>query len=197
MQKMIYRNFACILIAIVVVAIVGTSLHAKDAPDSLAILPGDFTLSGSVARQILVTETMHEGRAIGAVRDVTLTSSDEKIVRIEGKIAVPVANGKAKITATHQGQTTTVNVTVADMDRPWIPSFRNDVQPILMSAGCSSGACHGAAAGKNGFRLSLRGYDNEGDYLALTRNSMGRRINFAEPEKSLMLLKPTMSVPHK
>jgi hypothetical protein len=80
---------------------------------------------------------------------------------------------------------------------PRVPSFRNDVQPILMAAGCSSGACHGAAAGKNGFRLSLRGYDDQGDWRALTHNAMSRRINFAEPEKSLMLLKPTMSVPHK
>jgi hypothetical protein len=194
---MICSNLARAFIATSFVAVFGLSLHAKDPSDSLAILPGDFTLSGSVARQMLVIENMHDGRAVGAVHDATLTSSDEKIVRLEGKIAVPVANGNAKITATDHGRTTAINVTVAGMDRPWIPSFRNDVQPILMSAGCSSGACHGAAAGKNGFRLSLRGYDNEGDYLALTRNSMGRRINFAQPEKSLFLLKPTMSVPHK
>src|SRR3984957_15402149 len=190
MKKTICTHLAHAVIAIFFVATQCASLQAKDAPDSLAILPGDFTLSGSVARQMLVVENMHEGRAVGAVRDATLASSDEKIVRLEGKIAVPVANGKAKITATDHGQTTTINVTVAGMERPWVPSFRNDVQPILMSAGCSSGACHGAAAGKNGFRLSLRGYDNEGDYRALTRNSMGRRINFAEPEKSLFLLKP-------
>ena len=48
-------------------------------------------------------------------------------------------------------------------------SFRNDVQPILAKNGCNSGACHGAAAGQNGFKLSLRGYDDEGDYLTLTR----------------------------
>src|SRR5206468_2382088 len=50
-----------------------------------------------------------------------------------------------------------------------VPSFRNNVQPILAAAGCSSGACHGAAAGKNGFKLSLRGYDDEGDWRAVTR----------------------------
>src|SRR4051794_11732897 len=50
--------------------------------------------------------------------------------------------------------------------------FRNHVQPILAKMGCSAGACHGAAAGQNGFKLSLRGYDDQGDYLALTRHAM-------------------------
>jgi hypothetical protein len=76
-------------------------------------------------------------------------------------------------------------------------SFRNDVQPVLTKAGCNSGACHGAAAGKNGFHLSLRGYDDEGDYWTLTRQVLGRRINPSDPAHSLMLLKPTAALPHK
>ena len=76
-------------------------------------------------------------------------------------------------------------------------SFRNNVQPILSKAGCNAGACHGAAAGQNGFRLSLRGYDDEGDYLALTRQSLGRRVNTSDPGRSLMLLKSTATIPHK
>ena len=76
-------------------------------------------------------------------------------------------------------------------------TFRNHVQPVLAKFGCSSGACHGAAAGQNGFRLSLRGYDDEGDYLSLTRHALGRRIVPSDPGRSLLLLKPTGSVPHK
>jgi len=76
-------------------------------------------------------------------------------------------------------------------------SFRNNVQPVLAKAGCNAGACHGAAAGQNGFRLSLRGYDNEGDFTTLTRQALGRRINPAEPGRSLLLLKSTGAVPHK
>jgi hypothetical protein len=68
---------------------------------------------------------------------------------------------------------------------------------VLTKAGCNSGACHGAAAGKNGFHLSLRGYDDEGDYWTLTRQFMGRRINPSDPAHSLMLLKPTAALPHK
>ena len=77
------------------------------------------------------------------------------------------------------------------------PSFRNQVQPILAKYGCSSGACHGAAAGQNGFKLSLRGYDNEADHLAITRHALGRRVNSADPARSLLLLKTTGAVPHK
>src|SRR6187455_1654256 len=86
---------------------------------------------------------------------------------------------------------------LAPFARGQAPSFRNDVQPILAKSGCSSGACHGAAAGQGGFRLSLRGYDDEGDYLALTRGAFGRRVNVVEPAKSLILLKATSAVAHK
>jgi hypothetical protein len=66
-----------------------------------------------------------------------------------------------------------------------------------MKAGCSTGACHGALAGQNGFRLSLRGYDDDGDYKSLTRHALSRRINPYQPEKSLILLKATNAIPHK
>ena len=79
---------------------------------------------------------------------------------------------------------------------PW--SFRNHVQPVLAKAGCSAGACHGAAAGQNGFKLSLRGYDDEGDYLALTHHGVAAGALISrDPGRSLMLLKPTDAVPHK
>ena len=75
-------------------------------------------------------------------------------------------------------------------------SFRNQVIPVLTKAGCNSGACHGAAAGKNGFGLTLRGYDPAADYDTITRQAGGRRVNKLEPAKSLILLKPTETVPH-
>ncbi len=75
-------------------------------------------------------------------------------------------------------------------------SFRNQVIPVLTKAGCNSGACHGAAAGKNGFALTLRGYDPAADYDTITRQAGGRRVNKLEPAKSLILLKPTETVPH-
>src|SRR5205085_7169897 len=75
-------------------------------------------------------------------------------------------------------------------------TFLRDVAPILNKVGCTSGTCHGAAKGKNGFKLSLRGYDPQFDYEALLYDLSGRRFNRADPAKSLMLLKPTMDVAH-
>lgn len=75
-------------------------------------------------------------------------------------------------------------------------SFRNHVIPVLTRLGCNSGACHGSASGKNGFKLTLRGFDPEMDFNVLSRQSLGRRINQIEPARSLLLLKPTMAVGH-
>ena len=75
--------------------------------------------------------------------------------------------------------------------------FTNEVLSVLSKLGCNSGACHGALAGKGGFRLSLRGYDPAGDHYNITQQSKGRRIEFADPGRSLLLIKPTGVVAHK
>ncbi len=79
---------------------------------------------------------------------------------------------------------------------PPAPSFRNHVIPMMTKVGCNSGACHGALAGKGGLKLSLRGYDPEQDYFVLTRQALGRRVDRVEPSRSLLLRKPTLTVPH-
>src|SRR5580700_7953165 len=75
-------------------------------------------------------------------------------------------------------------------------TFLRDIAPILNKVGCTSGTCHGSAKGKNGFKLSLRGYDPDFDYEALLYDMSGRRFNRADPARSLMLAKPTQQVPH-
>ncbi len=76
-------------------------------------------------------------------------------------------------------------------------SFRNDILPIISKAGCNTGGCHGALAGKGGFRLSLFGYNPEADHAAITREVLGRRIEPADPARSLLLTKPTTALAHK
>lgn len=76
-------------------------------------------------------------------------------------------------------------------------NFIRDVMPILNRTGCTGGPCHGSAKGKNGFKLSLRGYDPEFDYRALLFEVSGRRFNRAAPAQSLMLAKPAMQIPHE
>jgi hypothetical protein len=75
-------------------------------------------------------------------------------------------------------------------------TFLRDVAPIFNKTGCTSGPCHGAAKGKNGFKLSLRGYDPQFDYEALLYDLSGRRFNRADPASSLLLSKPTQQVAH-
>jgi hypothetical protein len=76
-------------------------------------------------------------------------------------------------------------------------SFERDVMAVLSKSGCNMGACHGNQNGKGGFKLSLRGQDPQGDYLTLTRDLGGRRANSIDPDSSLILQKPVMSVAHE
>jgi hypothetical protein len=76
-------------------------------------------------------------------------------------------------------------------------NFQRHVAPLLGRHGCNTGACHGSFQGKGGLRLSLFGYSAESDHAALTRDGLGRRINLADPDRSLLLLKPTMQLPHE
>ena len=76
-------------------------------------------------------------------------------------------------------------------------SYQNEIVPILTKAGCSSGPCHGNATGKGGFKISLRSEDPTGDHTVLTRDWASRRINFIDPDQSLLLLKATSQVSHE
>jgi len=167
------------------------------AAESLAILPSSFTLTGPEARQLLLVEEVNNQQFTGQVTDgLTFVSSNPHVLAIQEGVAVPIANGQAKITVTVGQRTATAEVTVTAFAAPFQWSFRNHVEAVLAKAGCSSGACHGAASGKNGFRLSLRGYDPDGDYRTLTRQARGRRIVPSDPGRSLMLTKPTGLLPH-
>jgi hypothetical protein len=77
-----------------------------------------------------------------------------------------------------------------------VPSFVNDVEPVLTRFGCNQGACHGKGAGQNGFRLSLRGYAPELDHGWIVKEQEGRRVSLVVPEDSLLLRKPLGEVPH-
>ena len=76
-------------------------------------------------------------------------------------------------------------------------SFTTQILPILTKAGCNAGACHGAAIGQGGFKLSLLGYDPESDYHAITRQFSGRRVDLSFPAQSLFLRKATRDIRHK
>ena len=84
----------------------------------------------------------------------------------------------------------------AEEKPPSTPGFRQDIMPIFFRAGCNAGGCHGAARGKDGFMLSLFGYDPVGDYFRIVNDMAGRRVNTSVPVQSLLLRKAIGAVPH-
>ncbi len=169
------------------------ALQAED----VVLYPREIRLHGPSARQTLLLERVRGATDVGPAEAPAFESSDPAVVRIENGAAVPVGDGAAVITGRSGGKASTSRVAVVDTKKPFERSFRNHVQPVLARYGCSSGACHGAAAGKNGFRLSLRGYDDEGDHRAMTRHALGRRVDLEDPGRSLLLRKATGAVAHK
>jgi hypothetical protein len=110
---------------------------------------------------------------------------------------VPLADGETSATVQHDNLTAIVKVLVRNAKVEPPVSYRMDVIPILTRAGCNGGACHGAASGKNGFGLTLFGFDPSRDLRALSRDFRSRRIDCADPDTSLLLTKPSGLVTHK
>ncbi|MFC1758576.1 DUF1549 domain-containing protein, partial [Planctomycetota bacterium] len=174
------------------------SIICSSATADVLLLPQQVELHGPKATQQLILQNFSDGRFGKQITtEVSLKSSDDRVVRVEGNRLVPVSNGQAEILAWSHGESAKTTVTVAGFDEKQAWEFRRHVLPILSKAGCNTGACHGALAGKGGFKLSLRAYDPAGDYLAITRSARGRRIELADPGRSLLLAKPTAALPHK
>ncbi len=164
----------------------------------IAIFPAQIKLDGPRATHRLIVQSIEAGQTGKSVRDdVVYTSSDAKVVEVVNHLVVPRGNGQATITATWNGSSASTSVDVVDFneEEPW--NFRNHVQSLLTKLSCNSGACHGALSGKGGFRLSLRGYDSESDFHAITREARGRRVELDDPGRSLVLAKPTGAISHK
>ena len=186
----------------VVVVVANPAFAAESPADAIAILPAAVTLDHAQDRQQLLTVTAKQqtgdDRVFGESVAVRYDVADGKIAKIVDGVVTPIAEGKTMVTATDdQGRTATVPVHVRGIEDEHRWSFRNDVQSVLAKLGCNMGACHGALAGKGGFGLSLRGYDVEADFAAITRQARGRRIELSDPGRSLLLAKPTGALPHK
>lgn len=178
------------------------SAHARESQAALRelrILPASSVLNGPRSSQRLVIEGFFaDGHQEDLTSSVELSSSNPQIASLDARaIVLPQADGEAVLRASFRGHRASAKVVVTNFSAPFSWSFRNHVLPVMTKMGCNSGACHGAAAGKNGFKLTLRGYDPELDYLTLTRQALARRTVKLEPAKSLILLKPTLTIPHQ
>ena len=136
----------------------------------------------------------------GVHRDVTadakFTMSDPSKAKVEKGVILPLADGETNVKIEWNGRSAEVPVKVEQAATDTPISFRLDVMPVFMKAGCNTGGCHGSARGKDGFRLSLFGYDAEGDHFRLTREIAGRRVNLALPEESMLITKNIGMAPH-
>ena len=165
--------------------------------ESIVVVPNEVQLTGPYEySQILVTGVLNTGDAIDLTRLVTM-QSEGGIVEVQdsGRI-IPRKDGTALISIRWGETQSEVSVSVSGMQSPEPVNFVRDVNPVLSRLGCNAGTCHGSKDGKNGFKLSLRGYDPILDARGFTDDVKSRRTNVASPADSLMLLKSTGSVPH-
>jgi len=166
-------------------------------PASISVAPADVHLSAVRDRQgLIVQAVLPNGLTVDVTDQSVMTVGNEATVRRDGATFYPVADGETKITVTYAGQTLEVPVVVQNCQVDPPISFRQDVMPVWMKTSCNNGSCHGAARGKDGFRLSLFGFDPEGDHYRLTREIPGRRINLALPAECLLMEKSAGQVPH-
>ena len=169
------------------------------APVLVDVFPPAVTLRGARDARQLVASGKY---ADGSVRDLTgvveVTAEPAGIIDVqEGAYLRPRKNGTATVTVTAGGTVVRVPVAVSGMDAPSPVGFRRDVVAAMNVGGCNAGACHGTPSGKNGFKLSLRGFDPAADFLQLTREQFGRRTDKHNPTQSLLLLKGIGAVPHE
>ena len=133
-------------------------------------------------------------------RDVTYESSvwveKPEIIDFQDRIVYPKKAGETKLVAEFLGKKVEVPVKISAPDEIRPVSFKLDVMPVFMKAGCNTGSCHGSARGQDRFMLSLFGYDPEGDHYRITREQGTRRINLAIPEESMLVEKAIGTVPH-
>ena len=167
----------------------------------LNVYPQQVTLNHAADYQQLVAVA---ARADGVTLDVTKLANwqvqssagqPNTIVFGEGRLTA-AADGTAKLVVEFAGLQAHSEVIATKISVHPPVSYRHDVMPLFLRAGCNSGGCHGSSRGKDGFRLSLFGFDPLGDHHRLTHELATRRINLALPDESLLLLKATGSVPH-
>jgi hypothetical protein len=165
------------------------------AQTTLQVSPATIILDNPEATQQVLA------RAAKSSADLTRLASyeilDPTIAAVDGAgLVQPKAEGRTVLVVRHEQMEARITVDVSGLKTPVPVSFDTQVMPILSRAGCNSGGCHGKAEGKNGFKLSIFGFDAAADYEALTMETRGRRVFPAASESSLMLLKATGQVGH-
>ena len=183
--------------AFVVLAFTSLAQAAEPVVKELVVFPTEVGITSAQDRQSLVVQAIFDN---GLTEDVTLKAKmsldNATCVNLDKAVLKPLADGASKLTIEFAGKSKVVPIKVSSSKAIRPISFRMDIMPIFMKANCNTGSCHGAARGKDGFRLSLFGFDPEGDHFRLTREMPGRRLNQAVPAESTFIEKAIGSVQH-
>lgn len=165
--------------------------------DEVTVYPPEINLSGARDFQsVTVFQVADNGRTSDLTESAQMSIANTQIAKIEEGRIIPVGDGETLLIVETDSKRIETTVHVANATADDTLSFRLDVMPVLTKTGCNSGRCHGAARGKDGFQLSLYGFDASGDYYRIARELPGRRINLARPTASLLLTKGTGQAPH-
>ncbi len=194
-------NYLIAILTLMVPSIVAAqdarTTDSAQTATSLAAYPSKVVLSdASDWQRMLILASRPDGSTKDVTESAVFSVSDSAVLKLEDGIAQPVANGTCEITVLVDDRQLIVPVIVSGADVTPDLSFRTDVLATLTKAGCNTGKCHGSASGKDGFRLSLFGYDPAGDHYRLTRELPGRRINLIAPKDSLLINKALGNVDH-
>jgi len=160
---------------------------------------GIETLEGRNARrQLVVTGIFSSGQRRDVTHLVRYSVDRPAVMQVSADgLVTPISDGEATITATSENQkTVSITLKTKSCGEELPVNFVNEVVPIFTRLGCNAGGCHGKSDGQNGFKLSLLGFYPEEDYEFIVHESVGRRVFPAEPEFSLLLLKPANHLPH-
>jgi hypothetical protein len=226
MKNLIFRRFdirGCALCVFVFAATLVVALpitHAQEvapAQDGVAAVevpaPAPPVAANAVVRFSVYPPTVHltttrdhqtlvgqiefaNGLTSDVTSDMMIEAAPAELVQIDGNRLLPKQDGDGQITVRYGEQSVVIPVVVRQAAETLPLSFRLDVMPVFMRSGCNTGSCHGAARGKDGFNLSLFGFDPAGDYHRLMREQLGRRVDLAFPERSLLLEKAVGTVSH-
>ncbi len=168
-----------------------------ELPERIEVFPAAITLSGARARrQLVVSGFDRNDSPRDWTHDARITVADDRIATVDGSVVYPKSDGETEIEIVVGGRRQTIPVHVANVQTMAPTAFESEVLVALSKQGCNSGACHGSPSGKGEFRLSLRAFDKRLDELTLIREDFGRRVNPLDPQRSLLLQKPTMGVAH-
>ena len=212
MRVRIIRNKLLLSLLVVFPALqaqVAEQKPASASPVSLRIVPQDVTVRGAQASQHFLALAEY---ADGLIRDVTsqahfsVSENDKGDIDGSGKFVAKIS-GDVVLTAQFGGRSAKTAIRIEDASEPRPFTFARDIGGILTKRGCNDTSCHGGVKGRGGFKLSIHAQSPREDYKWIVEGGTFRvltadsdpktpRINLKEPEKSLLLLKPTFTVPH-